>query len=268
MCRLCARRDLDDVDWDQNDTESTPGGAIAFRAREVKAISIMIQKLWPTAVLRVRKTVTDSLYELVEAPVAVHTAPTLTISPGAGAVSSQADLLQTDLSKTQFHLQARESKLNPDLQKADDRCAELETSLYQSRLCLLKLKKHLAKLKVMRTKALKKLTRRHAAESCHRPTAFRREVVILKKAGLRKKEDSSRLKEVVKHEQQKALTQHEPLVDQHTIIVYSLRRRADTAEKTAAAVEEHLQAAFAQFSGSHGQVRQVVERITARSCKD
>lgn len=56
------------------------------------------------------------------------------------------------------------------------------------------------------------------------------------------KEEVYRLKKVVECEHQKALTQHERLVNQHMNNVRSICRRADTAEKTFAAVEQRLQA--------------------------
>lgn len=58
-------------------------------------------------------------------------------------------------------------------------------------------------------------------------------------------EELRRLKEIADCDQQKALTQHKRLVDQHMGNVCSIRRHADTAEKTAVAVRVHLQAVFA-----------------------
>lgn len=82
--------------------------------------------------------------------------------------------------------------------------------------------------------------------------ALRPEVVALKQACLQEKEEVPRQKESVEGKQQIALTQHERLVDQHMSNERSSRRRADTARKTAAAIEERLQAVYA-WSSSLGR---------------
>lgn len=53
------------------------------------------------------------------------------------------------------------------------------------------------------------------------------------------------LKEIVKREHRKALTQYERFVDQHKNNVRSTRRRATTTTKAAAAVEARVQAVYA-----------------------
>lgn len=51
----------------------------------------------------------------------------------------------------------------------------------------------------------------------------------------------SQLAKVVTREEEKNSTQHKRFADQHMNKVCSIRRRADAAEETAAAVERRLQ---------------------------
>lgn len=69
---------------------------------------------------------------------------------------------------------------------------------------------------------------------------------MLKEAVLQEWKEARRLKETVEREQQNVLNHHESFVGQHMGTVRFICRRVDTAEKIAAAVEEHLQAVFAR----------------------
>lgn len=106
----------------------------------------------------------------------------------------------------------------------------------------------LAKLKAERAKALDDLAHRHRAESPDQVVTLQQEVETVEEAGCQGKEEVRRLQEIVAREQQKTLSQHECHVEQHFKSVPSIRRRANTAGKTAAVVEERLQAIYARRS--------------------
>lgn len=59
----------------------------------------------------------------------------------------------------------------------------------------------------------------------------------------------------------KALAQQNYLVDQHVSNMHSIHKRVDTAEKTAAAVKERLQATYARCSSLDRQVGERPKRL-------
>lgn len=68
---------------------------------------------------------------------------------------------------------------------------------------------------------------------------------MLEEACNQEKEEVCPLKKIVERDQQKTLSQQEHLVERHMVNVCSISRRADTAEKAAAADEDSLQAIYA-----------------------
>lgn len=120
--------------------------------------------------------------------------------------------LRAKLSKKGRTLQARESKLSGELQKANARCAEPERSLELSKPRLQKLEGDLAKLRAEHSKAFEDLADRHGAESSNQNATVRQEARMLKKTCRQGKEEVRRLQEIAEHEQQKSLSQRERLV--------------------------------------------------------
>lgn len=116
-------------------------------------------------------------------------------------------------------------------------------------------------MKTKRAKLLKDLDRTHRAILFNQVTALRQEVVALEKASLEGKDEVHRLREIVEHEQQKVLNQHERLVEQHMNDVSSIRRRANTAEQISAAVSERFQAVYARCSGPDQRVGERPKRL-------
>lgn len=153
-----------------------------------------------------------------------------------------------NLSKTQTILQALKSKLSRDLQKANDRCKELEWPLDESKPRILELEGDLAILNIEHAEALKGFVRKFVAESFDQVAALPREIIVLKETCRQEKTEVNRLEEAVAREEQKALAQHERFVDQHMINLRSMPRRTDTAEKMAAAVEGRLRPIYVRCS--------------------
>lgn len=99
-------------------------------------------------------------------------------------------------------------------------------------------------MKAAHCKTLGDRVYKHRFQSPDQGTASREEVVVLKETSLQKKRKVRRLKRIAKREQEKALRQFKRHVDQLMTNVCSICRRANTAEKLAAAVVKRLQALY------------------------
>lgn len=119
---------------------------------------------------------------------------------------------------------------------------------------LLKLMEDSAKLKSFRTKVIEDLASSREPELSNQVAAFRQVILAQREVYIQEKDEALCTKQFVEWEQQIAFTCHEYLVDHHMISMCSICRCANTAVKTAAAVEEHSEAVRSQCSALDRQV--------------
>lgn len=117
-------------------------------------------------------------------------------------------------------------------------------------------------MKAEHAKVLEDAYNRHRTKPYAQLTAFRQVVEALKEAYLQKWKKVRRRKYAVKRDQQTALTQHERVVDKHMSSVLHALRRADTTEKTAAALEVLPQSVYVRCSSPERKTRKRPERLS------